>query len=157
MPRFNLRTRLMIAALTFVGSGVLMSAANAQRTGRLTVQIDGLASTTGDVCLQVFNRSQGFPGDAAKAVRGKCYAITQTPMTVTFDNLPAGNYAVAAYHDSNRDRQLNRNGLGIPREGYGFSNNPPLQARAAKFQEAAFLVAGQNTQINVRLRYLNRG
>ncbi len=40
-------------------------------------------------------------------------------------NLPVGSYAVSLFHDRNQDGVLNRGELGIPSEGFGFSNNAP--------------------------------
>ncbi|MBV9750141.1 MAG: DUF2141 domain-containing protein, partial [Acetobacteraceae bacterium] len=41
-------------------------------------------------------------------------------------HLPAtGTFALAVYHDEDGDRKLKRNAIGMPREGYGFSNNAP--------------------------------
>ncbi len=67
--------------------------------------------------------------------------------------MKAGNYAVAVFHDQNNDRILNNNVFGIPKEGFGFSRNPEIRTGAPKFSEAAFLVAGPNTNIQIQLKY----
>ena len=62
----------------------------------------------------------------------------------------AGNYAVQVMHDENDNNKLDTNFLGIPSEGYGFSNNPNVMRRA-HFDEARFEV-GADAAITIRLR-----
>ena len=54
-------------------------------------------------------------------------------MRVTFKSLSPGNYAIAVLHDENNDRQANRNFLGLPTEGFGFSRNPAIGVSAPGF------------------------
>jgi uncharacterized protein (DUF2141 family) len=129
-------------------------AANASLVSNLTVEIDGLKNRNGQVCLSVFSSSRGFPNQDKAAVQSRCMTIQETPLRVTFRNLQPGNYAVAVLHDANADNKANRNILGIPTEGFGFSRNPAIQARAPKFGESVFLVAGTNTDVQIQLRYL---
>jgi uncharacterized protein (DUF2141 family) len=49
---------------------------------------------------------------------------TASVMVVTFADLPEGTYVVSVYQDSNDNEQLDKNIFGIPKEKYGFSNNP---------------------------------
>ena len=44
-------------------------------------------------------------------------------ITVVFENLKPGKYAVSVLHDANKNKDLDKNKLGIPKEGFGFSNN----------------------------------
>jgi uncharacterized protein (DUF2141 family) len=127
--------------------------AGASFNGKLNVRIDGLKSQRGQVCLTVFSTSRGFPDNGKRALSAQCTKISQTPQTVTFPNLKPGNYAVAVVHDANNDGALNRNALGIPTEGFGFSNNPVIRTGPPKFGESAVLVAGPNTNIQIQLQY----
>jgi uncharacterized protein (DUF2141 family) len=56
-------------------------------------------------------------------------------------------------HDSNEDFKLNRNSLGMPTEGFGFCKNPEVQNSAPKFSDAAIVLAGPNTSIQIHLKY----
>ncbi|NER83949.1 MAG: DUF2141 domain-containing protein [Leptolyngbya sp. SIO1D8] len=126
----------------------------AELTGNLTVEIEGLRDSNGQVCLALFDSSQGFPDVDGNEVSAECVNVSGTDVVVTLDNLTVGNYAIALYHDSNSDAVLNTNRFGIPTEGFGFSNNPPISIGPASYQESMFLVAGNNTTIQIRLQYL---
>ena len=69
-----------------------------------------------------------------------------------FENLPAGQYALAIVHDENGNNKLDTF-AGIPKEGYGFSRNPGFKPRAPKFAEAEVQVQGASTAA-IKLRYI---
>ena len=77
--------------------------------------------------------------------------VTADRTLVLHFDLPAGKYAVQVMHDENDNGKLDANFMGIPIEGYGFSNNPQVMRRAY-FSEAAFEVKDAATAIVVRLR-----
>ncbi|MEH2068698.1 MAG: DUF2141 domain-containing protein [Nostoc sp.] len=145
--------RVSMLLLAVLGNLVWSFTAKADYNGKLTVEIDGLKNKQGQVCASIFANSQGFPNQRDRVLQGQCIKITDTPLLITFENLKAGNYAVAVIHDRNSDRTLNRNILGIPIEGFGFSRNPEITTSAPKFSQAAFLVAGPNTNIQIQLKY----
>ena len=70
-----------------------------------------------------------------------------------FTNLPYGNYAISAVHDTNGDTRLNSNFLGIPSEGIGFSNNKVIVTSAPSFGEAQFFLSGSKTDLVVKMQY----
>ena len=72
-------------------------------------------------------------------------------MKLQFKDLPPGTYAVQVMHDENENNKLDTNFLGIPTEGYGFSNNPNVM-RKAHFDEARFDVGADAATITIRLR-----
>jgi uncharacterized protein (DUF2141 family) len=64
------------------------------------------------------------------------------------------HYAVAVYHDANGDRDLNRSLVGLPTEGFGFSNDAPTPTGLPAFKAVRFRVGPGDSQIRVKLRYL---
>jgi len=148
------RLKVSMILLAALGNFASPLIARANFNGNLNVEIDGLKNTTGQVCASIFASSQGFPSDRDRVLERQCTKITETSVKFTFKNLKAGNYAVAVMHDENDDFMVNRSDLGFPLEGFGFSQNPEIRNRAPKFDEAAVLVAGENTDIKIQLKYL---
>lgn len=143
-----------IFLLTLIGGVSFPFAAIGSSNSKLTIEINGLKNRNGQVCLSLFANGQGFPDQGANALQQKCVSITETPLLVSFDGLESGEYAVAVLHDVNADGKANRNFLGIPTEGFGFSNNPTIRFSAPNFDQTAVAVAGTNTNIQIRLRYM---
>ena len=63
-----------------------------------------------------------------------------------------GTYALAVYHDQDANRKLNRSGLGLPKEGYGFSNNASTVFGLPNFSSVRF-AARNNGETGIRLKY----
>jgi uncharacterized protein (DUF2141 family) len=150
-------TLAVVTSVISLVSGAWALPAQAQLRGNLTVEISGLSSLDGNVCLTVFNDSRGFPSDERRALNAECVAISAEPLRVTFENLAYGSYAIAAYHDSNMDTQLNQGLLGIPTEGFAFSNDAPVRTGPASFQDAVFVLSQRDTTIQMQMRYLGLG
>ncbi|MGL5871880.1 MAG: DUF2141 domain-containing protein [Xenococcaceae cyanobacterium] len=119
----------------------------------ITVQIDGLKEAKGQICFSLFASSKGFPDSSGNALQAQCILVAERSPRLTIENLNVGNYALAVFHDANQDGKLNRNFLGIPSEGFGFSQNPVIQTGPPKFQESAVLITGTKTNLQVQLRY----
>jgi uncharacterized protein (DUF2141 family) len=128
--------------------------AEAGYTSNLVVKFNNLRNTNGRVCLTVFSGPKGFPagGSGSNLKTSRCAAANSG--SVTFTNLPLGNYAIAAIHDSNSDGKLNTNPLGLPSEGFGFSNNPPIRYGPASFSDSQVFVSGTKTVVQIQMRYL---
>jgi uncharacterized protein (DUF2141 family) len=123
-------------------------------SGNLSIEISGLRNRQGQICLSLFNSSRGFPTEGSNAIQSQCVTIEDSTVQVNFGGIKSGSYAVAVLHDENADGTANRNRLGIPTEGFGFSRNPGLRAGPPKYGDAAFLAAGAQTAIQVQMRYL---
>jgi uncharacterized protein (DUF2141 family) len=120
-------------------------------TGSIRVEITGLRNTAGQVAINIFAKKDGFPGDWQKAYRHIIIPI-EGPTTVhTFTNIPYGKYSVSVMHDENKNEKLDTNFMGIPKEGYGVSNNITSSFGPPKFEDATFVLDQPvySTTINV--------
>jgi uncharacterized protein (DUF2141 family) len=118
----------------------------------LLIQVTGFRNEKGDAGGVIFNSPKGWPEDNSKAYAHGGFPITGDHATLTF-HLPPGRYAVAVLHDENSNHKLDRNFLKIPKEGFGFANNPHVGLSAPKWEDAAVNVTCPSTEINVRLIY----
>lgn len=132
---------------------MLADSARADLKGNLIVEVDSLNNQKGEVCFKLFSGSRGFPDGNESAIKRQCVKNANNPSIITLNNIPFGSYAVSVFHDINGDRKLNRNSLGMPTEGYGFSNNPIVSRGVPKYGECIFLVAGSNTKIKINMKY----
>lgn len=76
----------------------------------------------------------------------------QAPQTVCFDLDAAGRYAVAAYHDINANRNLDRKWNLLPDEPFALSGGKTLGLRMPTFEDAAFEAGADGTAIRIELR-----
>lgn len=121
--------------------------------GKLIVQIEGIRESTGEIGVLLFDHATGFPGDSASSIRHRVVPARTGKVALYFEDLPFGTYAVAVIHDLNGNRRVDTNLLGIPKEGYGFSNNARSLFRAPRFHEAAFAHQGAVAKVQVEMIY----
>jgi uncharacterized protein (DUF2141 family) len=71
----------------------------------------------------------------------------------TLKTSPQGVYALVVIHDEDSNGKLNTNWLGIPTEGYGFSNNAKGLLGPPKFPAASFSYDGRSVDLTISLHY----
>jgi uncharacterized protein (DUF2141 family) len=128
---------------------VLTLLAVTAHAGDLTVTITDIRAAEGSLMVALVNTEAAW-NNQAKPVAAQKVAAKKGEMQLKFSDLPDGMYAVQVLHDENGNDQLDSNFLGIPTEGYGFSNNPNVMRRAT-FDEARFEVKADTTT-EIRLR-----
>ncbi len=117
----------------------------------LEVSVEGVRDAAGQVKVMLFDREEGFrKEDKARQVLALPAAAGQ--VAGAFKALPAGRYAVIAYHDENGDGRLNLRFGMFPKEGYGLSNNPKISG-PPRFRDAAFDLAEAGGAVSIRLDY----
>jgi uncharacterized protein (DUF2141 family) len=79
--------------------------------------------------------------------------IRDTKARCDFLDIPPGTYALAVIHDENMDGELRTNWLGVPKEGYGFSNDAKASMSAPSFEAASFTYDGQKLDLTIKLNY----
>ena len=155
---------LLLATAMFMGSGRAnvpfaqsgtSQRSNAAEETTLTVSIEGLRNTKGQVMVQLWNRQNGFPTkgeNGYKATVIEASKAVNKVVTTTF-RVPPGTYAVSVLHDENSNGKMDFNAFGIPKEGYGASNNPVNHFHAPTFDQARFQVPPSGQKISLSLRY----
>jgi uncharacterized protein (DUF2141 family) len=125
----------------------------ADRLATLTVRVTGFRNDQGIAQITLFRDAKGFPDQAELAFRTNSTAITNRQALVDFAGIPFGDYAVGVLHDENRDGRMDTNWLGLPREGYGASNDARGKAGAPSFDAARFKLETPTRSLTVNLAY----
>lgn len=131
------------------------AAAQAPGNAALTVNVTGVRNAQGKVRIDVYNAPAGFPETPAKALRREVVDIDAKTSTAkaVFADLPPGVYAVAVHHDENGNGEMDKNFLGIPKEGHGASNDPTAPRRPPTFDEAKLTLGAPGQTLAVKLFY----
>ena len=120
----------------------------------LKITITRLHSNEGVVLVSLFKDGSGYPDDAAKAFGKEKGYIVEKSSTIIFKSVPPGSYAVAILHDENNNQKMDKNMLGIPKEGYGFSNNASAPFGPPSYKKASFThTTNGQTEIQVKAKY----
>ncbi len=130
--------------------GFILTAATGWAQNRIEVIVQEVRDTTGNIRVGLFADQDSFlkmplVGKIRKAESGK--------VVVVFENVPSGIYAVSILHDSNRNGKMDSNLFGMPKEGFGFSNDAMGTFGPPSFENARFTVSSSMT-LRVKTRYL---
>jgi len=121
------------------------------QTANLKIEITGIKNQKGNLMIGLYDNGSLFP-QKNSATAGHHLKINSLTETYSFKNLKHGNYAVAIIHDEDMDGELSTNFLGIPIEGFGFSNNAMGTFGPPKFEKAQINLDRDKT-ISIKLRY----
>ncbi|AWJ87649.1 hypothetical protein TSH58p_24390 (plasmid) [Azospirillum sp. TSH58] len=116
----------------------------------LTVTVQGVRNGEGQVVLAVCEEAAYPAGRCAFRVTAPA---VEGAVRIAVPDVPPGTYALRAYHDENGNGQLDRNLLGVPREGFAFGNDAPVLLAPPSFRDAAVTVGEDGLETVLTLRY----
>jgi uncharacterized protein (DUF2141 family) len=124
--------KLIIASVVclFAASGLV-----AQH--KLEITITNIQEQKGSIRLALFTNEKDF---LKTPVEKKEVKVSGNSLTVVFEKLKPGDYAVSVIHDENDNKELDKGFMGIPKEPYGFSNNARGQFGPPDFEKAKMSV-----------------
>lgn len=120
----------------------------------LTVIVAGANGIGGEMRIALFNSKEQYmafdarkeearQGDAFRKDAVKIGAGNQ--VVYSFEGIPPGTYAIAAFHDQDGNKKLNSNFLGLPSEPYGLTRDargslgmPPYEDATIELSEKSF-------------------
>ncbi|EHH69547.1 DUF2141 domain-containing protein [Gluconobacter morbifer] len=115
----------------------------------LDVTVTNIPDAAGSIRVAVCTKAEFLHPDCGY------HAITPSKagqVSVMFETIRPGIYAVQVFQDRNANQKLDQNFLGMPKEPLGFSRNPPMHFGPPRFADAAFSFWTQNSAVSVALR-----
>jgi uncharacterized protein (DUF2141 family) len=139
----------MKAAIVMMVLGMVGQLAVAQ--GRLEVVVKNVKGAKGNVRVGVFKDEKTF---LKEATIGKVVKAAAGEVTVAFENVPAGTYAVSVIHDENENGELDSGMFGIPKEGFGFANDAMGTFGPPGFEKASIKIGEEPKIISIGMKYM---
>lgn len=121
--------------------------------GELDVTIGDLRNEQGMLHLCLSQDPKTFLECADDPNAAKLSRPASESLHLHFGALPAGRYALSVIHDENANGKLDTF-LAIPREGFGFSQNPKIGIGPPSFEEVRFMIDGGSRHLSVEMNYL---
>jgi uncharacterized protein (DUF2141 family) len=121
-------------------------------TATLTMRL-ALRNGSGQVGCLLFQSAKGFPTDPNSALQRKWCSIANSESVCPFDPIPAGTYAVACFHDENKNGKLDTGLFGIPTEGTVASNDAKGRFGPPSFDAAKFQFAASPIELRLKVNY----
>jgi len=118
---------------------------NSDNGFNLEINILKIRRDAGQIAIQVLDEQK-------KAVKQEFATISNKRSVLILKGLPKGKYAVQIFHDENKNGKMDFNFMGIPKEGYGFSNDARGFMSEPAFDKQLFTL-DQDRAIQIRLSY----
>ena len=119
----------------------------------IKVVTEGVRNASGLVAITLYaDDSSRFLVHHGSLYVGRVRAVAGTTEACIFVPRP-GIYAIAIYHDENANQKFDRTSLGLPAEGYGFSNNASTLLGLPSFDSVRLNIPRSGLTAHIRLKY----
>ncbi len=143
-----MKRRFRYPLLPFIGLFGFSAFARAD-SGILEINVIDLSSSGGSLRCALYDSAATF---IKTEYRTASTPVHHSQTTCLFPDLEFGNYAVAVLYDRNDNGTMDFNFLGMPKEPFGFSNNPIVLLSAPSFGQTRFTHDKAVTRILVRVK-----
>jgi uncharacterized protein (DUF2141 family) len=115
------------------------------------ITVSGFENTDGQAILNIFKTSEGFPGDISRAFKSIKEKVTGDKVVFNIE-IPVGVYAFSCIHDENRNNAMDKNLIGLPKEGAGLSNYK--EGGYPSFNKAKMSINTKSHSLTININYL---
>ena len=145
---------LVACAFLLSFSGYSGHTENPEITREVKIVVENLRSNEGFVRIGVYDDPDHFKENPIYKLEFSKTDIVDGKLVCSFA-LPEGQYAFALFDDKNSNKEMDRTKMGIPKEGFGFSNNAKVKFfKAPSFQSCQVEVDEVNREWNIKMRYI---
>ena len=143
---------------TILLSGLLLapissSAGDVVDNCSLSIRLKNIRNTKGSMFIFVYKYENQYPWTPQWHFEVDKSKVKDGMLTYTVQNLPKGKYAISILDDENANSDLDRF-LGIPSEGFGFSNNIRPLFSLPDYDELTFDLTTTQKTVNLTLQYI---
>ncbi len=140
--------------LAILAAPLTIAAAPSSGAGELEITVSGLRNQHGAVMICLTRRTERLflacDRDPQRVTR---IVAAGEAKLIQIAGLEPGDYSLLLLHDENRNGRLDTR-LGMPREGFGFSRNPPLRMGPPHYFDVYFALPPGPSHQPIKVRYL---
>lgn len=139
--------KLVLISIVLLGTPVSLWA------GNVTIVFDQLKYTGGTIRIAIYDTAEAYDNRGPRTASAIIEVKKQQHQARVTCELKPGKYAATIFHDKNDNQKLDTNFIGIPKEGYGFSNNAQGVFGPPKFDAAVFTMGQDDMEMKIDLQY----
>lgn len=143
----NLKTIIAAIALNIPAVTAVYAA---EAAAKLEVAFTGIETQKGAVMFGIYDSEDAY--NKGVSMNGARVVVDKADITTVIEGLPAGRYAIKAFHDIDGDGKMSSNPFGMPTEPFAFSNDAKGSMGPAKWSDAAFDVKSGMTKVSITIK-----
>lgn len=117
----------------------------------ITISVEKIKPSVGSLFIGLYKESNNF-AEIENVYRSTILDVKNKSRLISTFNIQKGTYAISIFHDENNNGKLDTNFFGVPKEGFGFSNNPKVNFSKPTFKECSFEL-NNNKIITINMEY----
>ena len=122
---------------------------------KIVADISNLRNDKGVCRACLFSNPASFDGETGEPLKCIAVPVKNETAEAVFNNIPPGTYAMFVFHDANGNNTMDKNFIGIPKEGYGASKNKLPFAGAPTYSANKFFVDNKTiVRLQIKIRNL---
>lgn len=129
-----------------------LSFSYAAEAADVVLNISEAKSNKGSIIGTLWNSEEAYLDLDARQMRASAKIISGKAV-MRMEGLAAGTYSIALYHDENGNDKMDTNFIGIPKEGWAFSNNAKGSFGPPSFEKTSFTVAADDVVMDIVMNY----
>ncbi len=118
----------------------------------IVVDVENLSPIEGNIQIGLYEGEEGFMYKE-NTYSNTIVTVTGEKTSYRLEKIPKGSYAICVFHDANKNGYLDKNVIGIPKEGFGFSNNPGCRFGPPKYKHCQFEL-NRNISLTIKMKNL---
>ena len=118
----------------------------------IILNISEAKSDKGKIVASLWDSEEAYLDLDARMMRGVAQ-ISKGAAVLRFEGMAPGTYSIALYHDENDNNEMDTNFIGIPKEGWAFSNNAKGKFGPPAFEKTSFTVGADDVQMDLAMNY----
>jgi len=124
-------------------------------SGALELSISNLQEGDGQILVSIYEEKSPFPDKPEKVYKIDKSEEKNKTIIYSIDNFRlAHKYAIVVLDDENKNENMDYNMVGVPKEGYGFSNNAkPKFLTPPTFEDCSFTLNQSENLISIKMKY----
>lgn len=132
--------------------GLLAQTSNGQ-SGTIIAKVIAFRKASGSLSLSLYDKEKKFPDHEMRMITKLEPVANSSVVEIRFEKVPYGIYAIAGHHDENNSGDMDYSWLGLPQEGYCFSNDAKPFLSAPSFKEAKFNLNQKEKVVYITMQY----
>lgn len=125
---------------------IVFSAKAQEETVTVKVIVDNVLNDNGTLLVSLHSNETFMKGPGVIDLQE---AAVKGAVTLTFENVKPGTYAIMVLHDENDNKRMDFEANGMPKENYGMSGNAMVMGPPT-FADAKFEVTAEDLEFTIR-------
>lgn len=148
MKKKKFKTAVLALSLIFIGFN-----ANSQSSTKtaFTLKITNVKNATATIHIGFYKKENDFPTQQKHAFAKEIVPSNTGEITVSWNDVPEGEYALAIYQDIDTNAKMKTNMFGYPKEPFAFTQNFKPKMSKPKFDQCKINFNSQNNTFTVKL------